>query len=185
MPTFTASLANHADPEEVIEAVRQIDRDLGYDNLLIGDERLNHNTYSLLTLAARNSTDLGLGPGVTNPYTRHPAMTAAAMATLDRVSDGRAHLGIGGGSGIGLDPLGYDQDDPVGTLSDAIQTVNDLLAGETVSVDRPEFSAQEADLDVTPVSDVPVYVGGRGPQVSVGSGATACSRGQGWRASRG
>jgi 5,10-methylenetetrahydromethanopterin reductase len=165
MPTFTASLANHADPEEVVKAVRHIDRNLGYDNLLIGDERLNHNTYSLLTLAARNSTDLGLGPGVTNPYTRHPAMTAAAIATLDRVSEGRAHLGIGGGSGIGLDPLGYEQDDPVGTLSDAIRIIDRLLAGETVSAERSEFSVEDADLDVTPVSDVPVYVGGRGPHM--------------------
>jgi 5,10-methylenetetrahydromethanopterin reductase len=165
MATFTASLANHADPEDVIEAVRRIDRKLDYDNLLIGDERLNHNTYSLLTLAARNSTDLGLGPGVTNPYTRHPAMTAAAMTTLDRISGGRARLGIGGGSGIGLDPLGYDQDDPVGTLSDAIRVINRLLEGETVSVDRPEFSVTDADLDVAPISDVPVYVGGRGPHM--------------------
>lgn len=165
MPTFTASLGNHADPGYVAEAVRRIDQDLGYDNLLVGDERLNHNTYSLLTLAARNSTSLGLGPGVTNPYTRHPAMTAAAAATLDRVSDGRARLGFGGGSGIALDPLGYDQEDPVGTLSDAIQTVDRLLDGETVTLDRPEFSLDGADLDVAPVSDVPVYVAGRGPHM--------------------
>ena len=163
MSTFTASLANHTDPEYVVEATRQIDRNLGYDNLLVGDERLNHNTYSLLTLAARNSTDLGLGPGVTNPYTRHPAMTAAAVATLDRVSDGRARLGFGGGSGIALDPLGYDQADPVGTLSDAIQVTNRLFDGETVQLERPEFSLHGADLDVTPISEVPVYVAGRGP----------------------
>lgn len=165
MPTYTASLGNHAKPTEVVEAARRIDRDLGYDNLFVGDERLNHNTYSLLTLAARNSTDIGLGPAVTNPYTRHPAMTAAAMATLDRVSNGRAHLGFGGGSGIALDPLGYDQESPVGTLSDAIEVTNRLLGGETVTVERPEFSVDGADLDVSPVSDVPVYVAGRGPQM--------------------
>lgn len=165
MPTFTASLANHADPEYVIEAVRRVDRELGYDNLLVGDERLNHNTYSLLALAAHHSTDLGLGPGVTNPYTRHPAMTAAAVATLDRVSDGRARLGFGGGSGIALDPLGYDQDDPVGTLSDAIRATNRLLDGEVVDMERPEFTLDGADLDVSAVSEVPVYVAGRGPQM--------------------
>jgi 5,10-methylenetetrahydromethanopterin reductase len=165
MPTFTASLGNHADPAAVAEAARRIDRDLAYDNLFVGDERLNHDTYSLLALAARNSSDIGLGPAVTNPYTRHPAMTAAAIATLDRISDGRAHLGFGGGSGIALDPLGYDQDDPVGTLSDAVGVVTRLLDGETVTLQRPEFSVDGADLDVTPVSDVPVYVAGRGPDM--------------------
>ncbi len=165
MPTFTASLANHHSPSYVVDAVRRIDQDLGYDNFFVGDERLNHNAYSLLALAAHNSERIGLGTGVTNPYTRHPAMTAAAMATLDTISDGRAHLGLGGGSGIGLDPLGYDQDDPVGTLRDAIKIINGLLDGESVTLDRPEFSVDDADLDITPDSDVPVYVAGRGPSI--------------------
>lgn len=165
MPTFTASLANHHSPSYVADAVRRIDQDFGYDNFFIGDERLNHSTYALLALAASNSERIGLGTGVTNPYTRHPAMTAAAMATLDTLSEGRAHLGIGGGSGIGLDPLGYDQDDPVGTLRDAIKIINGLLDGETVTLERPEFSVDDADLDVTPDSDVPVYVAGRGPSI--------------------
>ena len=165
MPTFTASLANHHNPTYLVDAVRRIDQDLGYDNFFVGDERLNHNPYSLLALAADNSEHLGLGTGVTNPYTRHPAMTAAAMATLDTISEGRAHLGLGGGSGIGLDPLGYDQEDPVGTLRDAIKVINSLLDGDTVTLDRPEFSVDDADLDVTPDSDVPVYVAGRGPSI--------------------
>lgn len=165
MPTFTASLANHHNPSYLVDAVRRIDQDLCYDNFFIGDERLNHNTYSLLALAAHNSERIGLGTGVTNPYTRHPAMTAAAVATLDTVSEGRAHLGLGGGSGIGLDPLGYDQEDPVGTLRDAIKIINSLLDGDSVTLDRPEFSVNDADLDVTPDSDVPVYVAGRGPSI--------------------
>ena len=165
MPTFTASLANHHNPTYLVDAVRRIDQDLGYDNFFVGDERLNHNPYSLLALAADNSEHLGLGTGVTNPYTRHPAMTAAAMATLDTISEGRAHLGLGGGSGIGLDPLGYDQEDPVGTLRDAIKVINGLLDGDSVTLDRPEFSVDDADLDVTPDSDVTVYVAGRGPSI--------------------
>ena len=165
MVTFTASLANHHEPAYIVDTVRRLDRDLGYDNFLIGDERLNHNTHALLALAAANSEELGLGPGVTNPYTRHPAMTAAAMATLDTLSDGRAHLGLGGGSGIGLDPLGYEQEDPVGTVRDAVKAIRGLLDGETVNLERPEFSLEEADLDVTPDSEVPIYLAGRGPHI--------------------
>jgi 5,10-methylenetetrahydromethanopterin reductase len=165
MVTFTASLANHYDPAHLVEAVQAIDGRLGYDNFFIGDERLNHNTYQLLALAATHSEDIGLGTGVTNPYTRHPAITAASLATLDRISDGRAHLGLGGGSGIGLDPLGYDQDDPIGTTREAIKAIRRLLDGERVTLDRPEFSLDGADLDVQPVSKVPVYVAGRGPHI--------------------
>jgi 5,10-methylenetetrahydromethanopterin reductase len=165
MVTFTASLANHHTPAYIVETAKHLDAELSYDNFFIGDERLNHNTYALLSLAAHHTEDIGLGTGVTNPYTRHPAMTAAAMATLDTVSDGRAHLGLGGGSSIGLDPLGYEQDDPIGTVRDAIKAIRRLLDGDSVSMDRPEFSLDAADLDITPQSNVPVYVAGRGPHI--------------------
>lgn len=165
MVSFTASLANHHSPAYVTETVEHIEAELSYDNFFIGDERLNHNTYQLLALAAHHTEEIGLGTGVTNPYTRHPAMTAAAMATLDTVSEGRAHLGLGGGSSIGLDPLGFEQEDPIGTVRDAIKVIRQLLDGDTVTLDRPEFSLDSADLDITPQSDVPVYVAGRGPHI--------------------
>lgn len=165
MVTYTASLANHHDPAYVAESAKTIDRDLAYDNLFLGDERLDRNTYALLALAAEHTSEIGLGTGVTNPYTRHPAMTAAAIATIDRLSDGRASLGLGGGSPIALDPLGYDQDDPIGTLRDAIKVIRPLLNGETADLDRKEFSIDEAGMDVEPVSDVPIYVAGRGPNI--------------------
>jgi len=83
--------------------------DLVYDNLLIGDERLYHNTYAYLAFAAANTDEIGLGTGVTNPYTRHPALTTSAIATIDELLGGRAMLGLGAGSPIVLDPLGYER----------------------------------------------------------------------------
>lgn len=165
MVTYTASLANHHDPSYVVDSVRTIDRQLSYDNFFVGDERLNYNTYALLALAAHHSEHLGLGTGVTNPYTRHPAVTAAAVATIDRLSDGRARLGLGSGSPIALDPLGYDQDDPIGTVRDALKIIRPLLSGEAADLEREEFAIDDAALDVEPVSDVPVYVAGRGPHI--------------------
>ena len=46
---------------------------------------------------------LKLSTGVTNPLTRHPAVTATAAATVQSISGGRAVLGIGrGDSALGL-----------------------------------------------------------------------------------
>jgi 5,10-methylenetetrahydromethanopterin reductase len=90
-------------------------------------------------------------------------MTAAAMATLQEHSDGRAMLGLGAGSPIVLDPLGADQSDPVGTVRDATKAVRGLVAGEEVTVEGPSFSLSGASLDFVPGGDVPVYVAGRGP----------------------
>jgi 5,10-methylenetetrahydromethanopterin reductase len=165
MVTYTASLANHHDPSYVADAAETIDQDLAYDNLLVGDERVNRNTYALLALAADRTESLGLGPGVTNPYTRHPAVTAAAVATLDRLAPGRVHLGIGGGSPIALDPLGYEQDDPIGTVRDAIKVIRPLLDGESADLQREEFAIHDAAMDFTPDDEIPLYVAGRGPHI--------------------
>jgi len=162
---FTAGIGNDLCPTDVAACARALDDGTCFEALLVGDERLEYNTHTALALAAAETERIGLGTGVTNPYTRHPAVTAAAAATLDTVSDGRARVGLGAGSPIVLDPLGYDQDDPVGTLRDGVRTIRSLLAGEAVTVDRPEFTAVDADLDVLPPTDVPVYVAGRGPHV--------------------
>jgi len=164
-PRFTAGLGNDLPPERVAECARVLERETAFEALLVGDERLEHDPYASLALAAARTDRIALGTGVTNPYTRHPAVTAAAVATLDSVSDGRARLGLGVGSPIVLDPLGCDQRDPIGTLRDATRTVRSLLEGESVTIDRPEFACVDADLDVTPRGEVPIYVAGRGPSV--------------------
>ena len=48
-------------------------------------------------MVARVSRRARVAVCVTNLLTRHPAITAAAVASLDHVSNGRAVLGIGAG----------------------------------------------------------------------------------------
>jgi len=69
----------------------------GYDYLWFADERFFREVYSSLTLCALNTSRIKLGPCVTDPYSRHPALTAQAIGTLDEISGGRAVLGIGAG----------------------------------------------------------------------------------------
>ena len=68
----------------------------------------------LAALAARTD-QIRLGPGVTDPYSRHPAVTAATIATLDELSGRRALLGLGVG-GTGFRELGLSTPLPVAAL---------------------------------------------------------------------
>jgi 5,10-methylenetetrahydromethanopterin reductase len=66
--------------------------EVGYDGLMVADsQNLNADVWVELGLAAATQRIL-LGPGVTNPATRHPAVTASAAATLQVESGGRAVL---------------------------------------------------------------------------------------------
>ena len=60
------------------------------------------DTWILAAEAARVTQRLAVGPVVTNPYTRHPFVTLAAIATLQDLAGPRVILGVGaGGSEIG------------------------------------------------------------------------------------
>jgi 5,10-methylenetetrahydromethanopterin reductase len=107
--------------------VTEIDR-LGYRYLWLTDSSLHaRNCYCYLTLAAARSGRLLLGTAVTNPVTRHPAITAAAAATVDEISGGRMLLGIGAGDrpllALGLRPS------PLADLEAAITGIRRLWRG--------------------------------------------------------
>jgi 5,10-methylenetetrahydromethanopterin reductase len=90
------------------------------------------DVYATLALCAVDTTRIKLGPGVTNPVTRHPSVTAAAIATIESLAPGRAVLGIGIGDaavkGIGLKPSSLEE------LERYIQSVRHVLAERSVSV---------------------------------------------------
>jgi len=121
------------------------------------------NSYAELTLAAARSTTLRLGTAVTNPLTRHPAVTAVAAATLDEISDGRMILGIGAGDrpllALGLHPA------TIGSVRAAIDAIRALWAGETVSVEDPAFELHEAHMRLGPRPGIPVYLAASGPKM--------------------
>src|SRR5688572_22342571 len=84
-------------PRRVADHARDIER-WGFDGLLVaGSQNLNADIWVELALAAAAAERIMLGPGVTNPVTRHPAVTASAAATLQVETAGRAVLGIGRG----------------------------------------------------------------------------------------
>ena len=69
----------------------------GYDTLWVADERFYREVYSTLAILAQHTTRVHLGTCVTDPFSRHPALTAMAIATLDEISNQRAILGFGAG----------------------------------------------------------------------------------------
>lgn len=70
----------------------------GYTGILLADsETLVADPYVELALASSATEHVRLGVAVTNPVTRHPAVTAAAIATVQAESGGRAVLGFGRG----------------------------------------------------------------------------------------
>ncbi len=80
----------------VRQAVRA--EEIGYDGIVYVDSQNRYgDTYVAMALAAHATSTIKLGTGVTNSVTRHPAVTASAIATVQVESGGRAYLGIARG----------------------------------------------------------------------------------------
>ncbi len=79
----------------------------GFDGIVFVDsQNLSGDCYIACSNAAQATERLKVGTGVTNPFTRHPAVTASAIATVQAESGGRAVLGIGRGDSA-LAHLGF------------------------------------------------------------------------------
>ena len=149
-------------PSAFVDKVNEIEA-LGFDNLWLTDSSLHtRDCYSYLTLAATVSTRLVLGSAVTNPLSRHPGITAAALATVDEVSDGRAILGIGAGDRP-LRALGL-RTSSVATLEATVDVIRRLWRGEELTEEAASFRFRAAHLRFQPRPDIPIYVSASGPR---------------------
>ena len=66
----------------------------GFDSVWVTERYFHEEAFSLLGYLAAATQRLRLGLGVTNPYTRNPALLAMAAATVDSLSGGRLMLGV-------------------------------------------------------------------------------------------
>jgi 5,10-methylenetetrahydromethanopterin reductase len=131
---------------------------LGYDALWLADERFFRDVYACLTACALATRRIRLATGVTDPYSRHPALTAMAIATLDEIAGGRAVLGIGAGVS-GFRELGVDASRSAVAIREAVELIRRLLAGATVTVKGELVAFHEGRLDFAPARPaVPIYV---------------------------
>ena len=148
-----------SDPIDKIAKLVKLAEDVGFEYVWITDHYNNKDVYQTLAVLAEATETIKLGTGVTNPYVRSPAITAASIATLDELSNGRAICGMGPGDKATFDALGIEWTKPVSTIKDAISTMTTLMAGEK--------TASGAQLGgVKTVQDkVPIYMGAQGPMM--------------------
>jgi 5,10-methylenetetrahydromethanopterin reductase len=148
-------------PELVRLAVEA--ENLGAAALLLADEGVDRDLYVTLTAVAVATRRLALVPAITNPHSRHPVATAAALGSLAEVAPGRVVAGLGAGGTLVFGPMGLTPARPFTALAEAVDVIDALLAGETVD-HKGEFAAAQARLTWAP-GRLPVAIAGRGPRV--------------------
>lgn len=170
--TIDLLILGNASLAQMVERV-QLAEASGYETAWLADERFYREVYSCLAAFALNTKRIKLGPCVTDPYARHPALTAMAIATLDEISNQRAVLAIGAGIS-GFAELGVERVKPVRAIREAIELIRKLLQGETVTYRGEVIQFNEGKLSFSPVRpSLPVFVASNGPLGQKMAGAVA------------
>jgi len=135
----------------------------GVDLLWIPDEEFYRDPFAVLSAIGAKTSKMGLGLGITNPYTRHPVQVARAMATVQDHRDEPVIIGIGAGLKHTRAALASPDGKFVDVTRDAIVAMKQLFAGETVSAENSVFKIEKAKLDFLPHVTPKIYVASTHP----------------------
>ena len=162
--SLTISSRRGIDFDTVVELAKRAD-ELGYDTLWMG-ESWGPDSFIALGMVACNTSNIKVGPGIVNVYSRTPGLIAQSAATLDLVSKGRAVLGLGASGRIVVEQwhgLKYEQ--PITRTREYIEIVRLALAGERVDYQGPHFNLKRFKLPFETLQErIPIYVASLGPK---------------------
>jgi len=156
----------------VVELCVEADR-LGYDYALVADEGFHPDVYACLGAAALATSRIKLGP-VTNGYTRHPAVTAAAVATLNELSSGRAVATLLAGGSMVLGPMAIERTKPYRAVKDTADVALRLWTGDEISwsghnseLANAQLASGRHDIELWMTSRSPLLLGLAGRSADV------------------
>lgn len=148
--------------------------ELGYSHAWFADSQMIwSDAYACLAIAATRTSRIRLGTGVSVVGTRIAPVTAAAIASINRLAPGRTFLAIGNGNTawrlMGHKPV------PLAEFEDYVHVVRTLLdggeadftsRGKTTKIQFDTAHLGYFDLD----HHVPIYVSGFGPRAQAMAG---------------
>jgi 5,10-methylenetetrahydromethanopterin reductase len=158
----------HVDNPSLVDVRRMAAEaeEAGADWLGVPDAFWWRDTWVLCAEAVRATSRLAVGPVVTNPYMRHPFVTAAAIATLQELAGDRVVVGLGAGGSEVAAAARVSRADAPERIVDLAALIRRVAAGE------PLDDASGRSLEV-PLGRPTIIVGGRGDRMLGAAGEAA------------
>ena len=151
-------------PEYVLLA--QAAERAGFDQFWVSNDLFLRSAPVILAAIATATQHLGIGVGILNPYTIHPAELAMLAATMDELSGNRFHLGLAAGAAEFLRWVGIPQERPLSAVEETIRAVRDLLAGKRAPIQGRFLRwTEKAYLRFPAPRVTPIYLGAMSPKM--------------------
>ncbi len=149
---------------EMVELAR-LAEDAGCESVWIAETRITRDGFVPAGAIAARTSQIGIGTGIVNVFTRGPVLSAISFATLDEASGGRAIAGLGAGSPLVLAAQGQGFEKPLTRLREYVEVQRLLLRGGPVHYQGETVRLEGAQLEFEPFrADIPVHLGVTGPK---------------------
>ena len=163
--------ANVEQYSDVVSAVKKAE-EVGFESAWFSDR--TRDTYVNMTACALATRRIRVAAGIANPFTRHPAVTARAIASIDEISGNRAILGIGAGNMVEMTrDMGFDTRKTYLRIKEAVTIMKKLLRGESVTLAGEFYNLSSVKLGFGSRGDVPIFIAGQGPKILEAAGEVA------------
>lgn len=144
--------------ERTVSAVRVADQ-AGFDSIWLTEDPDGWDAFAVLGALSRETEQIRLGTGVTNPYIRHPNLIAASVATIDRLSGARAFLGLGRGQPEWYrTALGIEVGSPLAALEAAVKLLRQWWQPPYIAFGEPPFPVNGWERSLVPLGSPPIYL---------------------------
>jgi len=124
----------------------------------------SRDPFTNLSVLARSTSRIRLGPVAVNPFDTHPVKIASALFTLNELADGRARIVIGGG-GEALEALAIKPHRRVRAVAECVDIIKSAAMGEPVNYEGQIFSVRDLRFGWLEAAGPPVCVGASMPQM--------------------
>jgi alkanesulfonate monooxygenase SsuD/methylene tetrahydromethanopterin reductase-like flavin-dependent oxidoreductase (luciferase family) len=189
MPRFGVSIIPSATGRSDPVALARRAEELSFDLVSIWDhphgENPSFETWTLMTWIAARTTRIQIASNVLGLPFRLPALTAKMAETLDRLSDGRLILGLGGGGNddefAGFGAPVRTPSEKVEALEEGLAVIRGVWAESSFTYHGCHYRNEAALLEPKPAHRIPIWLGTYGPKALELTGRVA----DGWIPSMG
>src|SRR6266852_1191568 len=124
-------------------------------------EAWGRDAFTLLTLLAEHTSQIQLGTGIVNSYSRSPAALAQHFGTLDELSNGRMIIGLGTSGPQVIEHFhGVQFNPPLTRMKEYVEIINMIMAGTPLNFEGKLFKLQRGFTMrfETPRKHIPIWI---------------------------
>lgn len=143
--------------QEMVELAKLADG-VGMESIWMSDHLCFRDSLTSSMAFLATTKRIAVVPAPLSPYSRHPIISAMAIATMEEFAPGRVMATVGTGNAAALEEAGMKVTRPLKTMREYMHLLRLFLGGETVNFQGEIFQVNGAKMGFRPSSPIRVYM---------------------------